>query len=227
MSKSSVTKKSEAVLMATTTNYFEKYGQAAAGRSWIGELARFNKFGSYIHGAEAVEIPLGTKMVAYMNSLCTGWQRWENSRVVQQLMGPVGEGYVPPPRSELGFDDKAKWESFDDGRPRDPWQFTNTIVLKEASGEGLFTFTTNSKGGVVALGQLSTAFGRHMRARPGEYPVVALERGSYTHPNRAYGEIRYPVFKVDGYVPIESLPPIEGFGPAPAVEGPAGAGRNF
>jgi hypothetical protein len=225
MSKSSVTKKSEAVPTTATQNFFEKYGQAAAGRSWIGELARFNKFGSFIHGAEAIEIPLGTKMVAYMNSFCTGWQRWENSRVVQQLMGPVGEGYVPPPRAELGFDDKSRWESFDDGRPRDPWQFTNTIVLKEASGDQFFTFTTNSKGGVASLGQLSMTFGRHMRAHPGEYPITALERGSYQHPNRAFGEIRYPIFKVVGHVLIKDLPPLEGFGPAPAIEGPAGTGR--
>ena len=70
-------------------------------------------------------------------------------------------------------------------------------------------------------------YGRRMRARPDEYPIVALERGSYQHPNRTYGEIRYPIFKIDGYVPIKDLPPIEGFGPAPAVEGPAGAKGNF
>src|SRR5215831_4435170 len=110
MSRSSVHKQSETTPVATSQNFFEKYGQAAAGRSWIGDLARFNKFGSYIHGTENIEIPLGSKMAAYMNSFCTGWQRWEDSRVVQQLMGPVGEGYVPPPRSELGFDDRSKWE---------------------------------------------------------------------------------------------------------------------
>jgi len=144
--KSSVTKKSEAIPAATAQNFYEKYGQAAAGQSWVGDLARFTKFGSFIYGKENVEIPLGTRMVAYMCSLCTGYQRWENSRVVEQLMGPVGEGYVPPPRSELEFDDKSKWESFDDGHPRDPWQFTNTIVLKEVEGERFFTFTTPSKG---------------------------------------------------------------------------------
>jgi hypothetical protein len=57
-----------------------------------------------------------------------------------------------------------------------------------------------------------------MRAHPDEWPVTAFERGSYQHPNRSYGEIRFPIFRVDGYVLIKNLPPLEGFGPTPAIE---------
>jgi hypothetical protein len=222
MSKSSVIKKSEAVPATSSQNFFEKYGQAAAGRSWVGDLGRFSKFGNYVLGAENIEIPLGTKAAAYMQTFCVGFVHWENLRRIEQVMGPIAEGYVPPPRSELGLTDQSAWEQYDDGRPKDPWQFTNTIVFKEMEGDRFFTFTTSSKGGLNALGQLSTAYGHHMRAHPDEYPIVALERGSYQHPNRSYGEIRFPIFRIDGYVLIKNLPPLEGFGPTPAIEASGG-----
>jgi hypothetical protein len=45
-----------------------------------------------------------------------------------------------------------------------------------------------------------------MRTNPDEEPLIALGVGSYQHSNRAYGEIRYPILKVVGWVPLAELP---------------------
>lgn len=200
-----------------TQNFFQKYGQAAAQNTIIGDLLKFQKFGDYVAGSYDDAIPLGSRMVAYMNSFCVGFTRWEANRPAERIMGPVGEGFVPPKRDELGYLDQSKWEKYDDGRLKDPWQFTNTVVLKPEKGEQLYTFTTSSKGGLGALGELAKTFGNNLRQHPDDFPVVELGRSSYQHPNREYGEIRIPVLKVVGWVPIKDLPPIEGFGELPRL----------
>lgn len=198
-----------AVTAATTvTENFLRYGRGAANRTFVGDLMRFHKFGEYRAGQEEAEIPLGSQFYARMESFCVGWQRWEDSRPVEQIMGPVAEGFVPPTRKTLGHLDKSQWESFDDGREKDPWAFANTLVLTSLDQARSYTFTTSSKGGIGALGTLALRFGEHSRQQPGETPVVELGRDSYDHPD--YGEIRVPVFKIVSWKPTRDLPPIEG-----------------
>jgi hypothetical protein len=74
------------------------------------------------------------------------------------------------------------------GRERDPWQFSNYLILKtpgEKGDDALFTFTTSSRGGLNAIGELCKAYGKAMRQRPDELPVIALGVGSYQHSNKA------------------------------------------
>ena len=193
----------------TTQNFFEKYGKAATATSIVGRLLKFNKFGEYRAGQEEEEIEYGTRLAAYMNSLCVGYQRWEDGRPAEQIMGPVSEGFVPPRRDTLGYLDKGKWDSFDDGDPRDPWQFTNTIVLVDLETGNKFTFTTSSKGGLSAMGRLSLTYGEQVRQKPGDAPVVELGGGSYKHPNKKYGEVRYPLLPIKDWIPTRDLPPLD------------------
>jgi len=58
--------------------------------------------------------------------------------------------------------------------------------------------------------QLCLKHGERIRQKPGEVPVIALDVGSYQHRNRAYGEIRFPVFRIVDWMPAKDLPPIEG-----------------
>ena len=120
--------------------------------------------------------------------------------------------------------DQAQWETDGDGRPRDPWQFTNLLVLSDPHTRELYTFSTSSRGGLGAIGELAKAYSSHVRVAPDDAPIVALEVGSYQHPNKAYGEIRYPIFKVVDWVPSSQLPPIDGSEPevlaAPEPEPP-------
>jgi len=125
-------------------------------------------------------------------------------------MGPVAEGFIPPARNTLGHLDKSKWESFEDGREKDPWAFTNTLVLvtNDKKSPRFYTFSTTSKGGIAALGKLAADCGEHLRQKPGESAIIELNRNSYTH--RDYGEIRIPVINIVDWMPTKDLPPIEG-----------------
>jgi hypothetical protein len=192
-------------------NVFQAYG-AAAGTPIVGELLKFSK-GDWLAGKEADEIPEGTKLVAGMHTLQTGWQKWREQRPVDQRMGLLIDGYVAPPRHELGDDDESLWETNDDGDPKDPWQKTNVIQLVDPTNkEKVYTFSTSSKGGLDAITRLCNQYGSELAKRAdrnGHCPLVRLDTGSYNHPNKAYGKIKYPQFAIVGWVDKKTLAPVK------------------
>ena len=115
-------------------------------------------------------------------------------------MGAISAGFQPARRDTLGHDDEKKWEVDDQGKSRDPWQFANLALMRgnDKSGE-LYTFTTSSKGGIGAIGRLCAEYGKVMREMPDAWPVITLGVDSYMHPNKAYGRIKVPQFKVVGW----------------------------
>lgn len=193
-------------------NFYERYGDAATARNIVGKLLKFTKFGEYKAGAENENIPIGTELVAYMPSLATGYVRWQEGRPAQAEMGYVGEGFVPPKRDDLDWNDSGEWEKDERGNPRDPWQFTNSLIFIDIDKAVAYTFNTSSKGGLTAVGGLSKMYGVHTRSRPRDLPTIKLGVGSYKHTVKAYGEIRYPIFTIvsDRWMPVDELPPIEG-----------------
>src|SRR5262249_47472200 len=158
----------------------------------VGKLLKFSK-GDYLAGQDGEEVPVGTKLVAVMDTLTVGWIKWQDARPVEHRMGPIAEGYAPPPRSELGDTEEDKWDLDDRGEPRDPWQFSNYLILLDAETKDAYTFTTSSRGGLGAIGELSKAYGKRIRQEPDCYPVIELEVGSYQHTNREFGRIKYPI----------------------------------
>lgn len=182
-------------------NFFQSYGDQVSQRSIVGKLLKFSK-GDFLMGEDNEEIEEGTQLVANMDELMVGWIRWADSKPTDQIMGRVSDGYQPQRRNELGDNDKTQWEIDEQGRERDPWQFSNYLIMKkpgESGDDALFTFTTSSRGGLNAIGELCKTYGKEMRQRPDEFPIVALEVGSYQHSNKAYGRIKYPIFKVVGW----------------------------
>ena len=176
-------------------DYFAQYGAVAGGSSNIvGKLLRFNK-GEYTAGQDNDEVPEGTKIVVNMDSVMTGWVRWEDNKPVEQLMGTIASGFQPAKRSDLGHDDEKEWEVGNDGKKRDPWQFANQFLAKGlGKGGELYTFVTNSKGGFGAVGRLCTAYSQGARERSGQYPVIELQTDSYKHPE--YGKTYVPKFEL-------------------------------
>jgi len=185
-------------------NAFEAYSEAASRTKIVGKLLKFSK-GEYLAGQDNNEVEEGTKLIANMDELMIGWQKWEDGKPSDTQLGRVADGFRPPSRSSLGDTDESVWERDDRGAPRDPWQLTNYLILKEAEGDQVFTFTTSSKGGVSAIGELAGAYGKAMRQRPDEYPIVALNVRSYKHSNKAYGKIFTPKFDVVGWTPKSSF----------------------
>jgi hypothetical protein len=182
-------------LQTTGANPWETYGKAAATRSNVGELMKFTK-GDFVSGPYNDEVPIGAKFYAIMDSLNVGWTKWENNRPAEELMGAIGEGFQPKRRAELGDNDKSQWETDDAGQPRDPWQFSNKLILVAVETGRPYTFTTSSRGGLNAIGELCKAFGKNMRQQPDKVPVIELDVGSYQHSNRSFGRIKFPVFRI-------------------------------
>jgi hypothetical protein len=190
--------------VATTANAevaaaFTAYGAAAAGSRVIGELLKFSK-GEYLAGKDGRELEVGARLVAAMDTLAVGWQCWRGGAVAASEVGLVANGFKPPRRNELGDLDAAQWEADNDGQPRDPWQFSNQLLMVDPASGAVFTFVTSSRGGLNAVGSLAKAYGVNHGAR---FPLIELGVGSYQHRDRSFGRIKFPIFDVLSWVDKE------------------------
>ncbi len=193
-----------------TRNPFQAYGDAADQGHIVGELLKFSK-GDWLAGQNADEIPEGTKLIAGMDTLRVGWQKWEAQRPTGQRLGLLVDGFVPPSREELGDDNEDLWERDDEGKPRDPWTATNFLqLIGPTNHEKVFTFTTSSKGGLGAIAKLCREYGRGIQreGRGEQYPLVRLDTGSYQHRDRGLGRIKFPAFALVGWVDKKDLAPV-------------------
>lgn len=186
-------------------NAFEAYGDQVSTKMLVGTLLKFNK-GDWIKGDDE-DVDVGTKFVANMDQLMVGWIKWVDNRPDQQIMGAVVDRFQPPRRNTLGDTDEDQWDVDNDGKPRDPWQFSNYIVLKQpgkkAKEEDLLTFATSSKGGIGAIGELCKTYGKEMRTHPDQYPIIEIGVHKYKHSNPEFGWIKVPTLKVVGWEKTE------------------------
>lgn len=182
-------------------NAFEAYGDQVSTKMLVGTLLKFNK-GDWIKGDDE-DIEPGTRFVANMDQLMVGWIKWVDNRPDQQIMGAVVDRFQPPRRGTLGDTDEDQWETDNDGKPRDPWQYSNYIVFKpvgrKAKEDELLTFATSSKGGIGAIGELCKSYGKEMRTHPEQYPIVEIGVNKYKHSNPEWGWIKVPTLKLVGW----------------------------
>jgi hypothetical protein len=186
------------------TDLFRTYADACAPRTIIGKLLKFSK-GDFVLGDAGETIADDVEFTALMDELVVGWVRWEDSKVAEQRMGRVIDGFVPQPRRELGDLDAAAWETGADGRARDPWVFQNYLPLQRGDGE-LLTFVAGSRGALNAVAELCRIHSRHARQNPGHYPVIRLRSDEYQHRVKEYGRIKFPVLGVVGWTTKTDLP---------------------
>jgi len=178
---------------------FTAYANAVAPRNVIGTLLKFSK-GDYLAGEEGAPVPTGTVVTANVAELLVGWVRWAANKPTDHIMLRVADGKAVPKRADLGDQDQSAWELDDHGEPRDPWQFTNYLPLLSQSGE-LFTFTTASRGGIGAIGELCRRYSQHRKRHPDMLPIIGLDVDSYQHKKREYGRIKYPHLTPKGWAP--------------------------
>jgi hypothetical protein len=183
-------------------NIYEAYGNSVCRMTFPGDLLTFSKYGEYKAGQEKVDVPLGTRLVVHPPTTLIGFVRWEGDRRVDFRMGLLSDGFVPPKRETLGYLDKSQWETFENGGVKDPWQLSNEVVMTGLDDDdAVYTFTTTSKTGRSAFGEVLKLYGHHIRQAPDEYPVVELQRRSYIDRRPGIGEVRVPVFKFVKWVP--------------------------
>ena len=93
---------------------------------------------------------------------------------------------------------RASWEDGLDGKPADPWQHHQYLVLQDTKTQELFTFVTSSPTGRRAVGKLLRHFNRTQKTHPDELPVVRLRTGGFQHKDRRVGWVSTPIFVVCG-----------------------------
>jgi len=110
-------------------------------------------------------------------------------------------------RHTLGDTDREQWEVDSTGKERDPWQRTNYLLCKGLNDGELYTFTTSSKGGLDAVARLCKDYAPFMATKPNEWPVIEIGTDSYAHPNKDFGRIKVPTFKIAGFEPKATFAP--------------------
>jgi hypothetical protein len=188
---------------APAVSYENPWLEAAAeSGNERGKLLKFVK-GKYGTGDDVV--PEGTEYVAHINQLVRGWSKFEDSKIVEQHLGKVADGFKVPARSDLSDTDPKKWNKDSDGEPRDPWVLQWYLPLVGVESGELITFVTGSKGGIEAIGTLCRVYGR--KHRDGLLPIVALGVRSYKH--KKYGRIENPDLAIVGWDGEPTAPPTQ------------------
>src|SRR5215469_12308553 len=191
------------ITMRDEANVWERIGDddtLGRGNEIIGSLLRFHK-GEWLYGRDLEEMPEKARLVAGVPTLRAGWVRWQGGQPIDQQMVRLAEGGRPVKRAELGDLDDLEWERDEaSGAPRDPWQPSFSMVLHAPRSGELYTFASGSKGAAGTLRKLCAAYGKHIRGKPSELPVVELAADSYRHKNKAFGKIFTPVFNVVAWV---------------------------
>jgi hypothetical protein len=194
-----IVKASSSEMTTYEKNVYEAYADAVDRNRIVGELLKFSK-GEWLAGRDGVEVREGTEFVAACHLFEIGWIRWYDGKPTESRMGRLGEGFVAERRVDLGDHNQDEWE-FDErsNKPRDPWQASNVLFLMTLEDHQIFTYPSSSKGGIAALGKLMGAYGKHVRQKPDELPIVAIGVDSYRHPDKTLGKIFTPTLPVVGW----------------------------
>jgi hypothetical protein len=181
----------------------EVYLDEVAPAAIVGRLAKFSREGTFVTADDEAEIADTTDLVALCDQTLVGWLRFNDDAPPDRVMGLLYDGFVPPPRSQLGDLDQAKWPAGLSGAPEDPWRHQMYLVLQGANSE-LFTFATSSMTGRRAVGNLLRHYDRMQKTHPDELPVVRLKTGGFQHRDERIGWVHTPVFAVVGRAPRDS-----------------------
>lgn len=189
-----------AVMVQGAYDPFAAYGQEAANG---GTFLKFSK-GEWLLGQGNDDVELGRLLVANMAELAIGWIRWEDGKPAERRMHLLVSGVKPELRGELGFTDQQLWDTDENGKPVDPWNFTNELPLADPETGEQMTFSASSKGGIGCIGNLCKAYATQRNQHPGLVPVLELARDSYMHP--VYKKTYVPVLSIVDWVENGSVP---------------------
>jgi hypothetical protein len=156
----------------------------------IGAMMKFDD-GAFIV-SKTEPLPLGTVLVAL--DITTAWVKWWDSLPAEHRITQSGQFH--PEREDLGDLDRTQWQSGKFGVV-DPWKDTRYLHLIDPQSGRDYTFTTDSAGGRIAIGELKSAIRNVRTVRPGAVPVVKLSTGSFK--SKRYGEVPRPAFEIVEY----------------------------
>lgn len=177
---------------------------ATAGQDMAGSQGTYLKFngnsGEFTYGAEAEELPLGTRLAVDMNSFRRGFICWVEEEVVEEVMIRVVDG-KPPEKHELtDHGPYVKTEDRTDG-----WSEQAAVTLRDIATGKEFTFKHSSLSALRALGTLLKDFAKDYKNHPGELPIVELDTSSFIPKNKKFGKKYSPKFNIVEWSSEEEL----------------------
>src|SRR5262245_21714566 len=183
----------------------QQYLSEVAPVSIVGRMVKFNHKGSnFVTTDDDAAIDEDAEFVALCDQTMIGWVKFNDEAPPDRVMGLLYDGFRMPKREELGDMNEADWPAGLDGKPADPWQHHQYLVLQNTDTAELFTFVTSSATGRRAVGNLLHHYNRMERTNPGELPVVKLNIGGFNHKDDRIGWVPTPVFAVVGRAPRDS-----------------------
>ena len=185
--------------------YRNRYLDEVAPSGLAGRLIKFTKDGVYITVDDEKEVPESAEFILLADDTLIGWIRFNGvGEAPERQMGLLFDGFELPARESLGDLDPAQWDLGLDNQPQDPWLHQHNIVLQNVETNELFTFSTTSKTGRRAVGNLLRHYERMQRTRPDELPVIRLGKGGFQHKDTRVGFVSTPVFVVIGRAPRDN-----------------------
>jgi hypothetical protein len=180
------------------SNYLAEFG--------VGMDGTFIKFdpkdGVFRKTTDDEEIPEGTELVVIYDQIQAGWIKFNGKgNEPTRHIGPIFDGYMPPPRDTLGDDDETQWEIGLNGKPADPWQHQMLVPVQNPKTDELFIFNTTSITGRREVTNLMKHCNRMLKKEPDLYPVIKLQVGGYEHRDERVGWVKTPKFVVVGNAP--------------------------
>jgi hypothetical protein len=192
-------KTATAVAVPDSRPYKERYLDEVSPASVVGRMIKFSKGGTFITADDDQEVPEAAEFIALCDETLIGWVKFNGvGEPPDRVMGLLYDGFAMPPRETLGDLDESQWSEGLDGKPADPWQHHQYLVLQDTSTRELFTFVTSSVTGRRAVGNLLRHFNRTQKTAPDELPVVRLRTGGFQHKDSRVGFVNTPVFVVCG-----------------------------
>ena len=196
---SNTTPTATAVAVPDNRSYRDRYLDEVAPANIVGRMIKFSKEGTFVTHDDGQEVSESSEFTVLADETLIGWIKFNgDGEPPSREMGLLYDNFIMKPRESLGDLDEAQWEEGLDGRPADPWQHHQYLVLQNTSTAELFTFVTSSKTGRRAVGNLLRHYDRMRRTHPDELPVVRLRTGGFQHRDDRVGFVSTPVFVVCG-----------------------------
>jgi hypothetical protein len=192
-------------LPALKTDGVDAFLNAHGGAA--GEFVRFSKEAKFVVVSDNTELSEGTRLNCIFDQTQHGWIKFNGvGKPPTRHMGGMFDGYVPPPRSELGDDDPTLWDPGLDGQPQDPWLFQVLLPLQDEETGKLYIFQTSSKTGLRAVATLISTCKQMAKRESDVWPVVELKVSSFEHRDPRIGLVKKPDFKIVGKVNKSGVP---------------------
>jgi hypothetical protein len=179
------TQKQNAVVV---TDGFDAIAQDPTASPVRGVDTRFKDGGYYNFADKIVVRDRGFAVLDFVE----GWQKLQKECPPEYLIQKAGEPRAPQPHV-----DEKDWPLNLNSVPEHPWKWTRYLYLLDVTTGEVSTFSSNTVGGRIGIGELCDQIAFMRRVRPDAIPIVALQ--SKDMPTNHGGSKARPHFKILGW----------------------------